>query len=104
MEVTITLGWWCAPAVVTAVAFLVARLLTPPAKPTVANWYELPDLLPLFTYSVAFTASSISWFIWAVLTLSDPSSTTSWTLSASCFWALRPCAPLRPLPAWWRSF
>lgn len=68
MEVTFTLGSWCAPAAFTVLAFIIARLLTPPAKPTVASWYELPDLLPLFTYSLAFTASVIGWLIWAVLT------------------------------------
>ncbi len=64
---TIKLGWWVLPIVITLVAFIVAKLLSPTTDYShrFAGEFEYEHLI---LFLAALTVSLISWLIWALLT------------------------------------
>lgn len=60
---SITIGYWVIPALLTIAAFIWAEVITPRRM---SGYF--PDLTGLFTYGAALVASLVFWLIWAVLT------------------------------------
>ena len=58
---TITIGYWGIPALLTVVAFLWAEAVTP----TPRNGYDYTGLV---TFGAALIFSLLAWLVWAVLT------------------------------------
>ena len=66
---TIVLGSWLVPAVITVALLIAVRLFGPRMQPQ--NGSMFPDmggaLLELLTYTAALIASLVAWLIWALL-------------------------------------
>lgn len=60
---TITIGYWGIPALLTVAAFLWAHAVTP----TPSSGYGA-DLTGLVTFGAALIFSLLAWLVWAVLT------------------------------------
>lgn len=60
---TITLGWWLAPAIITLAAFIWARW----EAPNLGTELGIPDIADVFLYAVATGVSLAAWLAWAVL-------------------------------------
>lgn len=69
MAISITLGWWLAPAAFTILILLAWRIWGVRMQPN--NGSMFPDaagaLFELLGYVVAFLLASIAWLIWALL-------------------------------------
>lgn len=66
MNVTIHLGWWLAPAVVTAVAFVAAFVFIP--KPQGGLFPDFgAAFICLMNLALAAIGSLLAWLIWALL-------------------------------------
>ena len=65
MSYTITLGWWLAPSIMTALAFSIAAFMgRSDGRP---DQYGAGAILSLVLYLVAAVFSLIAWLLWAVL-------------------------------------
>lgn len=66
MSVTIHLGWWVLPALITVAAYAIAVWRIPAAQPS----SYLPDFGPaivgFITLSLASIASLLAWLVWAL--------------------------------------
>lgn len=68
MDVTITLGWWLAPAAVTISAFA-GMALWDRSQPRSSGYGAVTDgLLALIAYGAALIVSLVAWLFWAILT------------------------------------
>ncbi|QIB32667.1 hypothetical protein [Ancylobacter pratisalsi] len=67
MTLAIELGWWIAPAAITAISYVVAFWSIPEPQPS----SFLPDLGPAITgfinLSVATIISLVAWLVWSLL-------------------------------------
>jgi len=63
MDLTIMLGWWIAPALVTLLAFIIAGN----NLPVYSRGYG-DGIAGVFILGVAIIVSLIAWLVWAVLT------------------------------------
>ena len=61
MPVTVTLGWWLLPLIVTLALFVWAWAATPPARHD--DWGV--DIAPLFTFGFALVLSLVAWLLYA---------------------------------------
>lgn len=70
MTLSLTLGWWIVPVVITLVSYLVAYLATP-SRTNSYDWYGFGTLFDgiiiLFGLLAATIVSLVAWLVWALL-------------------------------------
>ncbi|TIW11279.1 MAG: hypothetical protein E5V66_14030 [Mesorhizobium sp.] len=66
MTISIALGWWLAPAFITVVAFMAARLLGPRMRSNGGIGEVVVGLMELLCYGAAAVVSLLAWLIWAL--------------------------------------
>jgi hypothetical protein len=64
-EMTIELGWWAIPLVMTVASFVWANAYD---RPDQDDWYGSMDLDGPLRFVAALIASLVAWFVWALLT------------------------------------
>jgi hypothetical protein len=65
MDMTITVGWWALPLLVTAASFGYALAI--PGEPTRGD-YSFPDPMPVVRFVGALVASLVAWLVYALAT------------------------------------
>ena len=60
---TIIIGWWALPTIVTIASYLAVWFTIRCSQPSYGD-----DIIALLSYGVATIASLVVWLIWAVLT------------------------------------
>jgi len=68
MAISITLGWWLLPLVVTVVSFAWALPFREDEKPTGSMFDGLAGIGMLFRAAGAAIGSLFAWLIWALVT------------------------------------
>lgn len=70
MTLSLTIGWWIVPVVITLVSYLVAYLATP-SRTCSYDWYGFGTLFDgiiiLFGLLAATIVSLVAWLVWALL-------------------------------------
>lgn len=68
MTLSVTLGWWLAPSLVTAASFAAAWWKCVRAPDSGGGYFPMGAMMAVFLFPLAAIASLVAWLIWALVT------------------------------------